>query len=220
MDVFELNTKAPIRIETFMGTNIYYIDDFYRFPNLILKLLDTIPAKAHQPWRDLKFESNNGVYFEDNRQTTAFSEMEKVTSYLSKICGSPLWSDPSIFCMNKTRFYPNKFNDFQNNFWHPHSDPGYNALIYFNKGDSECGTNLYKEVLPDTENQHGEHVFPWRSKSKWEIVKTLEPKFNRCVLFDGGQFPHGMHITNERYFGNEYRLNQVVFFEKKQKQKE
>ena len=212
MCVFDINEKSPIRIETFMGSNIYYIDDFYKHPQLILKLLGTIPAKVHHPGRDLKFESKNGVYFDDKRHTSKFLEMERVTSYLSKICGSTLDQDPKMLFSNKTRFYPNKFNDYKNNFWHPHTDPGYTALIYLNKGDSECGTNLYKEVLPDTENQHGEHVVPWRSKSKWEIIKTLEPKFNRCVLFDGSYFPHGMHIPNERYFGNEYRLNQVVFF--------
>lgn len=212
MGIFDINYESPIRTETFVGSNIYYIDDFYKKPNLILKLLDTIPAKVHHPGRDLKFGSKNGVYFDDKRHTSKFLEMEKVTSYLSKICGSTLDQDPRMLFSNKTRFYPNEFNDYKNNFWHPHTDPGYTALIYLNKGDSECGTNLYKEVLPDTENQYGEHVVPWRSKSKWEIIKTLEPKFNRCVLFDGSYFPHGMHIPNERYFGNEYRLNQVVFF--------
>ena len=212
MGVFDINYASPVRTETFMGSNIYYIDDFYKNPHLILKLLDTIPAKVHHPWRDLKFESNNGVYFDDKRHTNKFVEMEKVTSYLSKICGTILDQDPNMLLSNKTRFYPHVFNDYKNNFWHPHTDPGYTGIIYFNKGDSVCGTNLYKEILPDKEKQHGEHVTPWRSKSKWEIIKTLEPKFNRCILFDGSYFPHGMHIPNERYFRNEYRLNQVVFF--------
>lgn len=212
MGIFDINYESPIRTETFMGSDIYYIDDFYKKPQLILKLLDTIPAKVHHPGRDLRFASKNGVYFDDKRHMSTFLEMEKVTSYLSKICKSTLDQDPRMLMTNKTRFYPNTFNDYKNNYWHPHTDPGYTALIYLNKSDSECGTNLYKEVLPDTENQQGEHVVPWRSKTKWEIVKTLEPKFNRCILFDGSYFPHGMHIPNERYFKNEYRLNQVVFF--------
>ena len=33
------------------------------------------------------------------------------------------------------------------------------------------------------------------------------------VLFDG-MIPHGMNICNDRYFGEEYRKNQVFFFDK------
>ena len=51
------------------------------------------------------------------------------------------------------------------------------------------------------------------TKKKYKIIKTLEPKYNRLVLFDGDEFPHGMNIVNDMYFSNEYRNNQVFFFE-------
>ena len=171
MGVFDLNDKSPIQVEKIMGSNIYYIDNFYKKPDTIVKFLNTVPATIHDPEKDAGFKSFNGVHF------------------------------------------PTRFNDYKNNFWHPHTDTGYTALIYFNKNDSECGTNLYRNTSPDTENNVGEHVVPWRSKSKWKIIKTLKPKFNRCVLFDGDFFPHGMHIPNDKYFKDEYRLNQVVFFQ-------
>ncbi len=59
-----------------------------------------------------------------------------------------------------------------------------------------------------------EHSAPWRQKEKYKKIKTLIPKYNRLVLFDGYKFPHGMNITNDRYFSNEYRNNQVFFFER------
>ena len=45
------------------------------------------------------------------------------------------------------------------------------------------------------------------------LNKTLEPKYNRFVFFDGYRFSHGMNICTDRYFGAEYRKNQVFFFD-------
>ena len=213
MGVFDLNDKSPIYVEKIMGSNIYYIDNFYKKPESILKLLNTVPATIHNPEKDSRFKSLNGIHFQDMRHNIRIEEMKYVNSYLSRICGRNHDEDPNLLMTNKTRFFPTRFNDYKNNFWHPHTDTGYTALIYFNKNDSECGTNLYRNTSPDTENNVGEHVVPWRSKSKWKIIKTLKPKFNRCVLFDGDFFPHGMHIPNDKYFKDEYRLNQVVFFQ-------
>ena len=213
MGVFDLNDKSPIHVEKIMGSNIYYIDNFYKKPDTIVKFLNTVPATIHDPEKDAGFKSFNGVHFQDMRHVIPIEEMKRVSSYLSRICGRNHDEDPNLLMTNKTRFFPTRFNDYKNNFWHPHTDTGYTALIYFNKNDSECGTNLYRNTSPDTENNVGEHVVPWRSKSKWKIIKTLKPKFNRCVLFDGDFFPHGMHIPNDKYFKDEYRLNQVVFFQ-------
>ena len=33
------------------------------------------------------------------------------------------------------------------------------------------------------------------------------------VFFDGWKFQHGMNISNDRYFDQEYRKNQVFFFD-------
>jgi hypothetical protein len=212
MGVFDVNYDSPVMVEKFRGSNIYYIDNFYKKPDTIVKFLEKVPATVHDPERDHRFPSLNGVHFDDRRHMINISEIKEVTSYLSNICQSKVLKNPHLLITNKFRFYPTQFNDYKNNFWHPHTDSGYTALIYLNKNDNECGTNLYDEVIPDTLNNYGEHVVPWRPKSKWKIAKTLKPKFNRCVIFDGGLFPHGMHIPNDRYFGDEYRLNQVVFF--------
>ena len=77
---------------------------------------------------------------------------------------------------------------------------------------SISGTNLYENLDPDNESsQCHEHSSPWRSKNKFRIVKTLYPRYNRMVLFDGSKFFHGMNICNDDYFGENYRFNQVFF---------
>ena len=58
-----------------------------------------------------------------------------------------------------------------------------------------------------------EHYNPWRSKNDLKVLKHLKPKYNRLVFFDGDKLLHGMNITNKRYFSNEYRNNQVFFFD-------
>ena len=37
------------------------------------------------------------------------------------------------FLTNVTKFIDKNFNDYENNYWYPHKDFGYTALIYFNK---------------------------------------------------------------------------------------
>ena len=153
--------------------------------------------------------------FEDRRHVIKNKEITPVYDHLSKICGHipiSMHKDDTILT-NIMKFNRNDFNNYKDNYWHPHTDCGYTAIVYLNKSDDVCGTNLYKSIKPDLPVTRGEHVDPWRSKENWERITTLKPAFNRCVLFDGRKFFHGMHIPNELYCGDEYRMNQVFFFE-------
>mgnify|MGYP007000113699 CR=1 len=47
---------------------------------------------------------------------------------------------------------------------------------------------------------------------KYQVLKTIEPKSNKLVFFDGLKFPHGMDISNDTYF-SKFRYNQVFFFD-------
>ena len=68
-------------------------------------------------------------------------------------------------------------------------------------------------IFPKNEPpNYPEHYKPWRSKENYRLIETLEPKFNRMVLFDGLKFFHGMNICNDDYFSDQYRMNQVLFF--------
>ena len=88
---------------------------------------------------------------------------------------------------------------------------GFGYLENFNKGDNTSGTNLYS-LVKEKNDEFPEHYRPWRPKEDFKILKTLEPEYNRLVFFDGLKFLHGANFPDDRYFGEEYRTNQVFFF--------
>ena len=61
---------------------------------------------------------------------------------------------------------------------------------------------------------------PWVPKTKVKLLKTLKPKYNRMVLFDGAYFPHSPAIDNDKYLVNklddidrkDMRCNLCFFF--------
>ena len=58
--------------------------------------------------------------------------------------------------------------------------------------DEEWFSSLMKDVPTGAQ--------PWVSKKRVKLLKTLKPKYNRMVLFDGAYFPHSPAIEDERYF--------------------
>jgi len=206
--MFELNDNLEVKKELFEGTVIYTIDDFYKNPKEVENYLfgkpNEIPLhKIHER------PSFNGIYFEDRRHDSVDNlDLKKVYDFLSDLCGQG-YETPDIVT-NCTRFKRHQFNDYKNYYWWPHTDGGYNGIVYFND-DSEHGTCFYEELVekPDVP----EHYQPWGAKKDFIVLKTLESKYNRFVFFDGYEFPHGMNISTDRYFGQEYRKNQVFFFD-------
>ena len=152
------------------------------------------------------------IYFEDKRHSIKSHHISKVYDFLSRVCNQTPVTEPLILT-NCTRFKKCEFNDYQNNYWWPHTDSGYTAIIYLNREDSISGTNLYENLNPEKEPPNcPEHYSPWRSKKNYRLIETLQPKFNRMILFDGLKFIHGMNICNDDYFNEIYRMNQVLFF--------
>ena len=209
--MFELNDNLEIKKEIFRGSIIYTIDDFYKYPleveNYLFGEPDKIPL--HKRYEKPSF---NNVYFEDRRHDSEDNlDLKKVYDFLSSLCGEIY--DSLDITTNCTRFKRHPFNDYKNCYWWPHIDDGYNGLVYFNH-DSEHGTCFYDELVepPDA----NEHAQPWGAKKDFIVIKTLEPKYNRLIFFDGYKFPHGMNICTDRYFGEEYRKNQAFFFNNEQ----
>ena len=207
--MFELNENLKIEKELFEGTVIYTIDDFYKNPKEVENYLFGEPNKISLHKIDEKPSFNN-VYFEDRRHDDSIDnlDLKNVYDFLSSLCGQG-YEAPDVVT-NCTRFKRHQFNDYKNYYWWPHTDGGYNGIVYFND-DSEHGTCFYEELVekPDVP----EHYQPWGAKENFIVIKTLEPKYNRFVFFDGYEFPHGMNICTDRYFGEEYRKNQVFFFD-------
>ena len=208
--MFELNDNLEIKKELFQGTVIYTIDDFYKYPQEVDDYLFSEPNKIplHKIWENPTF---NGVHFEDRRHE-GYSidnlDIAKVYDFLSKLCGQGYQGAEVV--TNCTRFKRHEFNDYKNCYWWPHHDGGYNGIVYFN-ADDKHGTCFYQELVEKPDMP--EHYQPWGAKKDFIVLKTLEPKYNRFVFFDGYRFPHGMNICTNRYFVAEYRKYQVFFFD-------
>ena len=208
--MFELSDNLDIKKEVFCKTIIYTIDNFYKYPDEILKYLFEKPAPLHKDYDD---PSYNNILFEDRRYNFYDSRLVPVIDFLSNLISQKPESYEIV--TNQARFYNHSFNDYKNCYWWPHVDGGYNGIVYFNKNENECGTNLYSEITESEliYDDINEHYAPWRQKENYKMIKSLPPKYNRLVLFDGYKFPHGMNIVNNHYFSDEYRINQVFFFD-------
>jgi hypothetical protein len=203
-NIFEFNNDNLV-VEEFRGSPIYVIDNFYKDPETVLQFIESQQAIL---WKNWEQPSHNGDKFYDYRHNIIDERFLSVTSYLEKLCGQSC-SEPKKIITNKISFNDYEFNDYFNNFWAPHQDMGYNGIIYFNKEDTY--TNLYSRISDDSWCGP-EHFTPWRPKSLYKIEKKLQGKFNRCILFDGAKFLHGMDISNDHFFKNNFRFNQVMFF--------
>ena len=201
--MFELNKNLEVKEDFLLGSKIYTVDNFYKDPE---EVSDYLFNREVPLWKLEERPSYNSVYFNDRRLIQTDFRLYDVYNFLSGLCGMS-YDLPTIFT-NITRFSNNDFNDYENCFWWPHLDNGYNGIVYFS---DECGTCLYEDLGVDGDTV--EHREPWRPKDNYKVLETLVPKYNRMVLFDG-MIPHGMNICSDRYFGEEYRKNQVFFFDK------
>jgi len=223
--MFELNGNLKVVKEDLLGSTIYYIDNFYNNPE---EVSDYLFNRRVPMWKINQTPTYNGVHFNDKRFLKKDKRILKVYDFLSSVCGKKIRYDGfnAAISTNMTRFISNSFNDYVNNFWWPHLDYGYNAIVYFNINEEDSGTNLYHPNVMNTgewqkKNSQPEHYYSWRPKEKYFLVKTLKSIYNRCVLFDGKKFPHGMNISNDTFFSdiplkkrlswNHYRCNQVFF---------
>jgi hypothetical protein len=213
--MFELNDNITIKEYLVEDSYVYIVDNFYKNPEEIVNFLLENEPEFH---KIDEYPSFNSIYFEDRRHFIESDEVIKVYEYLSKICKQNISSNGNEIITNFFKLNKNSFNDYINNYWFPHTDYGYTAIIYLNENDFYSGTNLYKNLNPSEYPPTGilqtpEHYEPWKNKKNFELIHSIEPKYNRMVLFDGFKFFHGMNICNHDYFEETYRMNQVLFFQ-------
>ena len=203
--MFELNPNLEIKEEILLGSKIFTIDNFYKNPD---EVYDFLFNREVPLWKIEQKPSFNNIHFIDKRLEEDDERITPVIGFLSYLCNQDAESHDVI--TNMQRFFKHDFNDNKNCYWWPHQDSGYNGIVYFNKDDNTSGTNLYSVV--GQYDMTIEHIKPWRSKEDFKILKTLESEYNRLVFFDGLKFLHGANFPDDRYFGEEYRTNQVFFF--------
>ncbi len=199
---WEINNNHEIKIEKVLDTKIFIIENFYKYPEEILSFFKSNKAEYHKPNTN---NSKNGIFFEDKRHKIYSKEFEDVENYLANIIGQEP-KNKGMVLTNEFQFYKTSFNDYKNKYWIPHTDFGYNALVYFDNSE----TNLYKQILHHDFHKLSEHDVCWIDKKYYEVIYTIKGSYNTCVAFDG-KIPHGQNINSDKFVNNK-RLTQPIFF--------
>ena len=213
-NIFEINDLSNIKVVDYGETQIYYMDNFYKYPD---KVHDYVTSITPALWKSREKNSYNGIYFEDRRHYIKDKRMGEVSQRLSEMIKKvPL--HPNTLVTNFSRFVENEFNDYKNNFWWPHIDDGPNAIIYLNKDipEEHDGTSIYIKKN-EYKIEGTEHNNPWQKKENWEKIIDIRASYNRLAIFDGSYY-HAMNISDKRFFGKtlddaKFRINQVIFFD-------
>lgn len=213
-NIFEINDLSNIKIFDCDGIKIYYMDNFYRYPDDVYNYITSIYPPL---WKQKEENSFNNIYFEDRRHYIKDKRIEKTVNSLSKLINKNP-SYPDIVMTNFTRFKKDKFNDYENNLWWPHTDDGYNAIIYLNKDilEEHNGTSIYLKIN-EKSIDGTEHSQPWQKRENWKTIVEIQAYYNRLVIFDGNYY-HAMNISDDKFFGDslddaKFRINQVIFFD-------
>ena len=234
---FDINKNQSIQYGMLELTPYAIIDDFFSTPDDVITLLHHVAPNFHKESGNSNTSLNqytvpdgqleedrshiknyNGEMFKDMRHEfysdmilPAYEHIFHVLKYMG-IHQIPM--DRRAVLSNCFTFKKNPFNDFENNYWWPHRDHGYSALVYLNHNDN-TGTNVYKCLADSYEDGVREHEQPWRPKERYEKIMNFEPAFNRCIVFDAGKYHHGMHVENWRFedtLENDTRMNLGFFF--------
>ena len=220
--MWKLNLDTEVKITNFKGSKIYTIDNVFAEPKKLERFLFSRQTALVE---DIEPFQANGDQFLKGRYHDFKDKAAPLVWLASNLCEQK----PSFFGSFKTNqevWLKSDYNDWENNYWFPHIDNGYNCIVYFND-DTDNGTNLYDPSLKGQEwfsslmKKVPTGQQPWLIKSKIKLVKHLKPKYNRMVLFDGAYFPHSSAINNDRYIVDSFegitreqmRSNLCFFFQ-------
>lgn len=225
MSIFDINKNHDLKIEYLNDSPIFTIENFYKYPEKVYKHIFERPYYEGRArfWQFDQIPTYNGIYFEDRRFSENDERLIPIFLLLKKLVekhSSYQYTFRSRVVVNFTSLKSDEksleFNNYIDNYWWPHIDKGFNGIVYFH---DEWGTNLYSKNNTDERNNINDSFAPWRSKNHYHLLKKIKPKFNKLVIFDGGEFLHGMDVPNKKYFGKESRNNQIFFFKKEETQK-
>ena len=147
--MFEVNENLEVKLDYLLGSNIFTIYNFYEDPE---EVSDYIFNREVPLWKIKESPSFNGLFFNERRLIEEDSRLENIYNFLSSLCD--MGYEFVDIVTNMTRFCKDDFNDYENCFWWPHTDRGWNGIVYFNKDEENSGTNLYDpKVLQEEEWQ-------------------------------------------------------------------
>ena len=197
--------------------DILIIDNWYKNYNEMYEIVTNIPLPRWK-WRE---GSRNFIDYYDcrpvlNMNYNAFEALNKyynqvgnlVSQYFSEEKALEVKGQPLEFNFYKTinKDVPNKLQH------HPHADFNYNCIIYLDKVSSG-GTAIYKNIK-QLANKEMENLL--LDVSNYDKV-VIPSKPNRLVIFSGEVY-HGGYINNHNDYIDNWRMNQVFFFRRKEEE--
>jgi len=206
--LFELNDELGI---AFID-DVIYIDNFYKNYEQIYELLNNISVPN---WK-ISPEGKNFVNYYDcfygidnsNCSQKWANGIIKIGELITQFFNEEKKLSPRSTDYNFNIFKnitQNRSSDLQH---FPHIDHAYNAIIYLDKICSG-GTALY----PDIEQLHNTEQIDLFYNTSNINKKIIQAKPNRLAIFKGEQYHGGYIEDHNAYTGENWRMNQVMFFE-------
>ena len=199
----EVNPGAVIRVESFFGVPVLYIEDFYADP-------DRVREAALQARYDLSLAMYPGRH-----APIPPAEVRPVAEVIARVASQigdrsyrpeDFYSDFSIVTTKPEDLLPTQ--------QHPHIDPTpVLGLVYLTPGSKEGTTFYFNEMLglalvPSDEDRkahrdfierHGAELAPsgydFESHRVWRRLYTIEPRYNRFVMYPGNIF-HAIDVKH------------------------
>ena len=207
-ELFETNSGAtPV-----FQDGVVYIDNFYKNYEDIYRMVSnmSVPRWKHTPgtrnfidYYDCRIRLGNTYYGESYHNR--IQSIGKVIQHF--------FNEKAQIQITDTDFefncYKNIRRGIPNNLQHfPHVDWKYNALVYIDKVSSG-GTAFYPK-LKKLVNQEEKNLL--HDVGEYEKV-VVEAKPNRLVMFKGDIYHGGYIEDHDAYTGENWRINQVMFFD-------
>lgn len=203
--------ETPRKVDVFSFENdVLIVDNWYKNYEDIKKILTNIPVPK---WKCGE-GSRNFIDYLDCRTVLPVNFPDESTSDNLKIYGDLIrqfYGFPEVYLQN----YVYEFNyfkhikedvsrDLQH---HPHVDYVINCIVYMDEVSSG-GTAVYETDQAIENNEHINILYDVSGLKK----TVIEAKPNRMVMLRGTKY-HGGYIEDHNKYINDWRINQVMFFQ-------
>ena len=182
--LFQINDVIEEQVFEEEDIRVVVVDNFYKNPDVILDLINTIPASTHTPNR--RGFPGNQIDITYNMGYLAEVYTDLIQKYFSDIVSDDYLKDSfdnATFMVNVLKYTPSIKVP------HVDIDGHFASGVYFNK-ECEGGTAFFSKITR-------------------QMLGIVEMKYNRMLLYKQNS-PHTAYIEEET-FVDTYRINQQFF---------
>tara|TARA_E500000331_G_C16899561_1_gene558385 strand:- start:70 stop:648 length:579 start_codon:yes stop_codon:yes gene_type:complete len=182
--LFQVNENLSEQVFEEEDIRVVVVDDFYKNPDLILDLINTIPASTHTPNR--RGFPGNQIDITYNMSYLTKAYIGLIRNYYPNIISDDYLIDNlsnATFMINVLKYTPSIKEP------HVDIDGHFASGIFFNK---ECtgGTAFFSKITR-------------------EMLGVIEMKYNRMILYKQDS-PHTAYMEDNTFI-DDYRINQQLF---------